>query len=988
MKSFSYRGFFRIAILPLIVVISAAASSFAQAAPGSVHGTVTDPSGAAVTKADVQITGPDGKVLNTTTNNTGGYEVKGLAAGKYGIKVTAKGFQVYQVDGIEVGPGQSQKMDVSLAIETQQENVNVAENAIGLDTSAESNITQMVLTGKDLDALSDDPDELADDLQALAGPSAGPNGGQIYIDGFTGGQLPPKSSIREIRINQNPFSAEYDKLGYGRIEIFTKPGTDQYHGQISVLGNSSYFNSTSPFATSNPSYDTTQYTANFGGPVGKKASFFVNFERRNIGDNAIVNAFVIDPTTFVETPYNTSVPIPQERTVVSPRMDFQLTPNNTLSVRYQYWLNDQTNQGVGQFSLPSQAYGVNHTQQTLQLSDTQLFGPKVVNETRFEYQRDRDNMTPAATDVTLNVQGAFVGGGNTQQFSLDKQDYYEAQNYTSMLAGKHMLKFGGRLRALRDSSYADANFNGTFTFNSLSAYQITEQGIANGWTPAQIRAAGGGPGQFSITYGTPAVVITYYDVGLYVSDDYKWKPNFTISYGLRFETQTDIHDNGDLAPRLSFAWGLGKGTTPKTVLRAGWGMFYDRFQEQYVLQAEQLNGTNQQQYIVDQPNFYPIVPPQGSPLLNTAKTFPTSYQLAPNLRAAYTMQAAVSVERQITKNANIAITYLNSRGVHQFLTRNINAPLPGTYNPSDPTSGIRPFGDAAGNMYQYESTGEYDQNQLIVNANVRVGSKVSLFGWYTLNNVKANTNGPNTFPNNQYDLAENYGPTMYDIRNRAFIGGTVALPRGFRLNPFLVISSGIPFNITLGQDYNGDSIFNDRPTFATPGVPGQDIVLTKWGTFNLTPLPGQTVIPPYYGMGPGRFSLNLRLSKTIGFGPEIKGGNMAAGGGMGGPGGGSGGGGGGGGGGGRGGGPGGPGMGGRGGFGGMGGPLGLSGATSRRYSLTFSINARNVFNNINFAPLVGNLSSPLFGEPNAIAGGPYGTASAPRKLELGATFTF
>ena len=154
----------------------------------------------------------------------------------------------------------------------------------------------MVLSGKDLDALSDDPDELADDLQALAGPSAGPNGGQIYIDGFTGGQLPPKSSIREIRINQNPFSAEYDKLGYGRIEIFTKPGTDQYHGQVSVNGNSSYFNSTSPFATSNPPYDSTQYTANFGGPMGKKASFFINFERRNIGDNAIVNAYVLDPS--------------------------------------------------------------------------------------------------------------------------------------------------------------------------------------------------------------------------------------------------------------------------------------------------------------------------------------------------------------------------------------------------------------------------------------------------------------------------------------------------------------------------------------------------------------------------------------------------------------------------------------------------------------------------------------------------------------------
>ncbi len=328
------------------------------------------------------------------------------------------------------------------------------------------------------------------------------------------------------------------------------------------------------------------------------------------------------------------------------------------------------------------------------------------------------------------------------------------------------------------------------------------------------------------------------------------------------------------------------------------------------------------------------------------------------------MQTAVSVERQINKNANIAISYLNSKGVHEFLTRNINAPLPGTYDPNDPTSGIRPYGSAAGNIYQYESGGEFEQNQLIVNANVRVGSKVSLFGWYTMNFVNANTSGASSFPNNQYNLAENYGPTAYDVRNRAFIGGTVALPRGFRLNPFLVVTSGIPFNITLGQDYNGDSIFNDRPTFAQAGVSGQDIVVTKWGTFNLTPLAGQTVIPPYYGMGPGRFSLNLRLSKTIGFGPETK----SGGGDMGGPGGGH-----------------------RhgGGFGGAsGGPMSLGSSTNRRYNLTISVNARNVFNNINYAPLVGNLSSPLFGEPNAIAGGPFGSSSAPRKIELQAMFNF
>ena len=394
MRARFYRRFFWTAILACFVAIIPGVRLSAQSALGSLHGTVTDPSGAAVTNADVQITTPDGKVIKTATNQTGSYDVKGLATGKYGIKVTAKGFSVYEVDGIEVGPGQSQKMDVALSIETQQENVNVTEQSVGLDTSAESNATQMVLTGKDLDALSDDPDELADDLQALAGPSAGPNGGQIYIDGFTGGQLPPKSSIREIRINQNPFSAEYDKLGYGRIEVFTKPGTDKYHGQVSVNGNSSYFNSTSPFATSNPPYDSTQYSANFGGPMGKKASFFVDFQRRNIGNNSVVNAYVLDPTTFAQVPYNTSVSTPRTRTSINPRADFQLTPNNTLSVRYSYWQDSQENDGVGEFSLPSQAYNRTGTEQTLQVSDTQLFGAKVVNELRFQYLRDRNSQTP------------------------------------------------------------------------------------------------------------------------------------------------------------------------------------------------------------------------------------------------------------------------------------------------------------------------------------------------------------------------------------------------------------------------------------------------------------------------------------------------------------------------------------------------------------------------------------------------------------------
>ena len=153
-----------------------------------------------------------------------------------------------------------------------------------------------MIKGEDLQALSDDPDELQSELEALAGPSAGPNGGQIYIDGFTAGQLPPKADILEIRVNQNPFSAEYDKLGYGRIEITTRPGASQFHGQVLGDLSDSLFNSRNPFVAEEPAYHTDFFNGTIGGPLSHKASFFFAFFRRDIQDNAIISAYVLSPT--------------------------------------------------------------------------------------------------------------------------------------------------------------------------------------------------------------------------------------------------------------------------------------------------------------------------------------------------------------------------------------------------------------------------------------------------------------------------------------------------------------------------------------------------------------------------------------------------------------------------------------------------------------------------------------------------------------------
>jgi len=1000
MKVGSVRGAGWAACLWLVI---APCRSLAQ--NGSLHGRVTDPSGAVIPQATVTATPASGAASRAVTDNQGSYEIKGLAAGDYTVNAEAKGFSKSTGQSVTLGAGQAKQFDVALEIAVKPEKVEVQEEGATVSTESANNASALVIKGKDLEALPDDPDELLQDLQALAGPSAGPNGGQIYIDGFTAGQLPPKASIREIRINQNPFSAEYDKLGYGRIEIFTKPGTDKFHGQVMVDGNASSFNTSNPFAPV-PAYHSVLYNASIGGPLSKKASFFFSVEGRNIDDSNIVNATILDPN-FNPAPFTDAVPNPRSRLNLGPRIDYQISKNNTLTARYQFFRNVEDNEGVGEFSLVSQAYDSTQIEHTFQVSDTQIVSTKIVNETRFQFVRDETNQTALSTAPTISVVGAFSDGGNSTGKFGDNQNRYELQNYTSIVHGTHLIKFGGRLRAGTDSNSSNANFNGMYTFPSIVAFQTTALGLQNDLTPAQSRAACAatsvnptldcGASQFSITTGQALSEVTLVDAGLYVLDDWRIRPNLTLSYGLRFETQTDIHDHGDWAPRAALAWGLGRGknSTPKTVLRVGTGLFYERFGSSSVLQAERLDGVTQQQILVANPNSYPNIP--TLPVAGSVVS-PTIYQISPGLRAPQTWQSAGSLERQLGKRGTAAVTFLHSQGEHQLFLRNINAPLPGTFNPEDPTSGVRPLGGTE-NIYQYDSEGVFRQNQLIVNSRISVGTKVSLFGFYSLNysNSDLGTGGAGalnafgsgavgasaSFLTNQYDPMADYGRSPFDVRHRGLIAGTFAFPYAIRLSPFMLITSGSPFDITTGQDVNGDSIFNDRPGIVSaltcPHVTNQSssTVCTPLGTFNTLPTAGEAILPVNTGTGPTLFTLNLRLSKTFGFGKETKGGGSDSGGGPGGRGG-------------RGGGGPGGGLGGRGltGGGGGGGMFGGAATTDRRYNLTFTVSARNVLNRLNLAPPVGNLSSPLFDQSNALAGGPYSSAGANRRIDLQVLFSF
>ena len=947
-----------------------------QIRPGILRGQVTDASGGSVADAAVLVTTPTGETLARTTDMSGAFELTDLAPGNYHLAITVAGFAPNE-QGVRIVAGQVQQLTVSLDVATQQQEVTVSEVAPTVDASPSSNAGAVVMQGSDLEALSDDPDQLMEDLQALAGPSAGPNGGQIFIDGFTGGQLPPKSSIREIRINSNPFSAEFDRMGFGRIEILTRPGGDTLRGRFNVQGNTSGLNTGSPFvsAENQVPYNTVSYDGNIGGSLGRAASFQFSAFRRNINDSAIVNAIILDPTTLDQVPFNAGIENPQTRINISPRVDYQISRNNTLTARYQFSRDVRSNEGIGGFSLATQGYDILNTEQSLQLSDTQILGERAVNETRFRYISESDSQTALFSEPAIRVTGAFTGGGSNRGGVADTKRY-ELQNYTSFIAGPHILKFGIRLRANRVVDTSASNFNGTFNFPSIEAYQRTEQGLLLGQTIAEIRAQGvldgvdAGPNQFTRSAGNPDASVSAIDTGLYLQDDWRLRPNLTLSAGLRFETQNHIPDHADVAPRIGLSWAIGKGSRP-TVIRTGFGIFYNRFSDNNLLQVQRLNGVTQQQYVVTSPDFFTknVAELPDVTALTGTQTLPTVYQIDSNLRSPYVMQVAASVERQLTRVTNLSVNYVGSRGVHSLLTNNINAPLPGSITTANPT-GVRPFGNV-GNIYQYQSNGSFRQNQLITSLNIRAGGRLSLFGRYVLNYAH-NYTATGGFPSDPYNLRMDDGRANNDIRHRVNIGGTMTLPWALRLSPFVTLQSSPPFNITVGQDINGDSQFNDRPAFATSQTLPENLVVTPYGSFDLAPAAGATLIPINYGSGTSRVAVNLRLGKTFSFGgrseqPAAAGGAGGPGGGFGGP---------------RpgGGGPGGRG-GGRGGFGGGGGGAG-------RYNITLTADARNIFNKVNLGNPIGNLSSPLFGQANSVAGGPFSTGAAVRRVNLSLAFSF
>jgi len=1020
---------------------SAPAEQASPSAGGVLHGHILDPTGALIPGAQVTVTTADGKQVGTATANAaGGYSVRGLPEGSYVIQASYSGFATFVSAPIPLSAGQSKNIDIKMAVAAADVQVVVTdEGGPAVSTDAGANTSTIILKDKDLEALSDDPDELSSELSALAGPSAGPNGGQIYIDGFTGGQLPPKSAIREIRINQNPFSAEFDHIGYGRIEILTKPGTDTLHGRFYGQGNDNVFNTGNPFVASDvlPSYYSYQYNGTVSGALSKWASFFLSVEDREtqtdsvysiLGGpvyNASNNIWSVSPGSVAGSLFS-----PANHLNVSPRIDLQLGQKNTLTLRYQFYRNNVTDSLSGSTSLPTLASSSASTEHAIQLDDTQIVSDRLVNETRFEYRRTNSSSSPLSTAPSFSVPGSFSGGGNGGQFSNSHMDHYELQNFTTLTKGTQAIKFGAWMRDDREAITTDSNFNGSFNFPSVTAFVDTWNGVAAGDTIQDIAAAcpstqtgGCVPTKLTYTTGPLAFQGNVFNAALFVQDDWKVNKILTLSGGLRWESQNHIADHSDWAPRVAFAYALDghkKNAVSKTILRGGFGFFYDRFSTADLMTIEEQNGTasTQTQTVITDPTCF-----NGTSLSNLSGGVASCgsgtgawgeiYSLSPTYRSPYMEQLGTSLERQLTKGSTLTFTYMHSSGFHQLVLRDSNAYLPGNYiyNPGAAPTILAPRPKPnLGIVDQYFPEAVFNENQAIVNLNARFTPNLSLMGFYSASWANSDGGGGSN-PSNSYNLRQDYGRASFVRPQWLFLMGSYTGPWAITFNPFLIAQAGSPYNITSPYDLTGDNFFNDRPSYAGPLTIASNVVQTGFGALDVDPQSGESIIPSSLGNSPPGVAVNLRVGRTFGIGPKVESSNGPRPGGGpggggpppgGGPGGGGPGGGGPGGGGGRGGGGFGGGFGG-GPFGGGGGGSGVRGGisnTGRKYSLNFNVQALNLFNDIDLGKPVGGIQPTYnsttglygpgaeFGKSTGLAGGIFSTSSAARRVFFQVAFQF
>jgi hypothetical protein len=760
-------------ILALIAVLVAAPVHAQRNAPAAANQAqlrvvIVDETGAGIPAATVVVTPEGGEPIEFMGDERGVAAAPPLPTGPAKVFIDYPGFNPHEA-ALTLRRG-AMNHTITLKVAGITEEVNVSTPASVEDVRGNSLST--TLSEDEIEALPDDPEELQEALEAMAGPG----GATFLMNGFTGGRLPTRDQIRMIRFRNNSFSADNHDAGRTQIDIITRPNTD-WRGNANVNLRGDALNARQPQARVETPQQDTQFQFGVRGPLLANRTSF-NFNANGATGYRSEPIIAIDENG---TPFDHEARSTTDQRSFRVGVEHALSANQSLFLQYDRNENDGRGQGVGGFNLPDRASARATNNNQLRFRYQGLVGTSALNELRVQVNRNSNENWSVSAAPTIVVQDAFSMGGAGVNSRSKTNGFELADNFDFNVGTRHQMRVGLLLESDGFSNFDERNKAGTYTFTSLENYRL------------------GLPAQFSQRQGTLDTSFDQYQVGFYWQDDIRLHRNFSLSVGVRNEMQSRIDDKLNLMPRLGFS--LAPWGSQNTAIRGGYGLFHDWYESSLYDQTLRVDGERQKDILI----MFPGYPDPYAGGTETVVLPSGRIVASPALEMPKVHQASIGVSHRLTPTLEIQASYQVLRGYDQMRSININAPIDGVR--PDPTRG---------NVTQFESTGRSKSDSVSVQTMFRVPSRQMFmrFG-YTLGQSKNHADGATSLPSNSLDPDSDWGPSRQDIRHRIQAMAQVPVLFGVRTGVQFNAQSGVPYNMTTGRDDNRDGVFNDRPAAVT-----------------------------------------------------------------------------------------------------------------------------------------------------------------------------
>jgi len=781
-----------------IAIVFASLSRALAAQPNSrgvvVAGAVQDQTGAVLPGAVVQLLTATGASERESVSDTAGvFRFERVAPGNYDLRVEFPGFTT-NVTHLRVGSRAPSPLTIVLQIEGLAQEVSVSGGGNQTSARGDANLDAVAVDEKTLDDLPVLDNDVVGALSRFLDSSAiGTNGATIVVDGVEVNTLAVSASaVQQIKINQDPYAAEYMRPGRGRIEIVTKPGGRDYSGTFNIRFRDSAFYARNAFAATKAREQRRIFEGTLGGPIAgvEKTNFLVSASHDAEDNQSVVFADTLNGTV------QANVPTPFANSLLSGTINRQQGEKHTISVRFSHQQRSAHNQGVGGINLPEVARDTSEREDDLTYSQQTVVSASVFHEFRLMVGVEREPFVSLANQPKIVVNDAFVGGG-AQGDSLRTEHHFTLVDAVTWSPAHHVVKIGVNIPDWSWRGYHDdTNQGGTFYFTDLADY------------------AAGRPYSFIQQRGDGNVLFLEKVLGLFAQDEIRLRPNLSVDLGVRYDWQNYFHDNNNVAPRLSFAYAPGTGG--RTVIRGGAGIFDDRTGPGPIQDLLRYDGQHLERVVITDPGYpNPLAPGQA------LSTEPSSVvQLAPGVTIPFTLHYSAGVERQLAPKTTIAITFIGSRGYNMFRSRDINAPSPPLFLARpDPTRGV---------VREIESAGAMRTGSL--QFTLRGASKrFNGTAQYSYGRAYNNTSGIGWMPPNSYDLSREYGPADFDRRHQVEVFGSWTAGKWFTVGASLETYTGRPYSLTLGTDLFNTGTANARPA----GVPRNSLRGPNYASLDL-----------------------------------------------------------------------------------------------------------------------------------------------------------